>query len=116
LTTSGATEVSPGVKMMIDKIKKVMKGRGSFGFVGLQRRFRIMDDDGSKSLSEAEFKKAMKELELGLSGIGNNIIVSNSTLIITLTISIRFGSSTIVSIFRFRSQRIDRLRGVHPRS
>jgi Ca2+-binding EF-hand superfamily protein len=29
--------------------------------VGLQRKFKIMDDDGSKSLNMAEFKKAMKE-------------------------------------------------------
>lgn len=44
-----------------------MKSRGSGGFVGLQRRFRIMDDDGSKSLSLAEFKKALKEFKMDLS-------------------------------------------------
>ena len=57
----------PGIKMLISKIKNEMKSRGSGGFIGLQRRFRIMDDDGSKSLSMAEFKKAMKELKLDMS-------------------------------------------------
>lgn len=58
---------NPGIKMLIDKIKKEMKSRGSFGFIGLQRRFKIMDDDGSKSLNQAEFRKAMKEMTLDLS-------------------------------------------------
>lgn len=61
------TEPSAGLKLIIEKIKKEMAARGSGGFVGLQRRFRIMDDDGSKSLNLAEFKKAMKELKLDLS-------------------------------------------------
>ena len=59
-------EPSPGLKLIIAKIKSEMKLRGSGGFIGLQRRFRIMDDDGSKSLNMAEFKKAMKELKLDL--------------------------------------------------
>jgi hypothetical protein len=32
----------------------------------MARRFKIMDDDGSRSLSLAEFKKAMKEMKLSL--------------------------------------------------
>ena len=35
---------------------------GAHGFIGLQRKFRIMDDDGTKQLSMAEFKKGIKEL------------------------------------------------------
>ena len=60
-------EPTPGLKMIIKKIKDEMKSRGSGGFVGLQRRFRIMDDDGSKSLSLVEFKKALKEFKMDLS-------------------------------------------------
>ena len=36
----------------------------SSGIIGLGRKFRIMDDDGSKSLNKAEFNKAMKECKL----------------------------------------------------
>jgi Ca2+-binding EF-hand superfamily protein len=60
-------EPSPGLKLVIGKIKAEMKARGSGGFAGLQRRFRIMDDDNSKSLSMAEFKKALKEFKMDLS-------------------------------------------------
>jgi Ca2+-binding EF-hand superfamily protein len=59
-------EPPPGIKMIISRIKEEMKSRGSGGFVGLQRRFRIMDDDGSKSLSLAEFKKALSEFKMNL--------------------------------------------------
>jgi len=62
-----AAVANPGIKMLVDKIKKEMKSRESFGFIGLQRRFKIMDDDGSKSLNQAEFRKAMKEMTLDLS-------------------------------------------------
>lgn len=62
-----AAVANPGIKMLIDKIKKELKSRGSFGFIGLQRRFKIMDDDGSKSLNQSEFRKAMKEMLLDLS-------------------------------------------------
>ena len=43
-----------------------MRSCGS-GIIGLGRKFRIMDDDGSKSLNRAEFNKAMKECNLSLS-------------------------------------------------
>lgn len=71
-THSGAGKVilakaGPGVKLLIEKLKKLMKARGSFGFVGMQRVFRIMDDDGSKSLNQGEFRKAMKEIAADLS-------------------------------------------------
>ena len=36
-------------------------------YIGLQRRFKIIDDDGSKSLNMAEFKKALKEFKMDLS-------------------------------------------------
>ncbi|RYH20393.1 hypothetical protein EON65_23590, partial [archaeon] len=60
-------EPSAGIKMIIEKIKVEMRNRGSGGYVGLQRRFRIMDDDGNKSLDLKEFKKAMKDLKIDIS-------------------------------------------------
>ena len=51
---------------LITKLKTELKSRGAHGIHGLGRKFRIMDDDGSKSLSMAEFKKAMKECTLEL--------------------------------------------------
>eukprot|EP01034_Spumella_vulgaris_P024624 gene24624-30992_t len=64
-----SAEPSPGIKLIIAKIKAEMKSRGSGGFIGLQRRFKIMDDDGSKSLSLSEFKKALKEFKMDLSEV-----------------------------------------------
>ena len=55
-----------GVRVLIDKFKAELSNRGAHGFIGLQRKFRIMDDDGSKSLSMAEFKKGMKEMNINM--------------------------------------------------
>ena len=54
--------MDPAVTYLIGKVKKELKERGASGFHGLQRKFKIMDDDGSGSLNQAEFKKAMKEM------------------------------------------------------
>ena len=58
-----------GLTHLIDSMKKEIKARGSDGFLNLQRRFRIMDDDGSKSLSLLEFKKALLEFKLNLTEV-----------------------------------------------
>jgi Ca2+-binding EF-hand superfamily protein len=39
--------------------------RGARGFIGLQRQFKIMDDNNSKSLDKYEFTKAMTDYMLG---------------------------------------------------
>lgn len=46
-----------GVKYIIMKLKEEMKSFGLLGFIGLQRRFRSIDKDNTKSLSLADFKK-----------------------------------------------------------
>jgi len=51
------------MKLFRDKIK----ARGVRGMVGLQRIFKIMDDDGSKTLSQPEFMKAIKDFRVGIS-------------------------------------------------
>lgn len=48
-------------------LKNQLAMRGARGFVGLQRKFRIIDDDNSKTLSLSEFKKAMRECGMDLS-------------------------------------------------
>jgi hypothetical protein len=49
------------------KLKAQFAARGATGINGLARVFKIMDDDGSNTLSFGEFKKAMKEFKLALS-------------------------------------------------
>ena len=66
ISRKSAPEPTYGIQILVEKVKATMKIRGTIGFVGLQRKFRSMDDDGSKSLNVAEFKKAMKELNIGL--------------------------------------------------
>jgi Ca2+-binding EF-hand superfamily protein len=55
-----------GLSMIITKLKAQLKARGANGIIGLGRKFKIMDDDGSKTLNMAEFKKAMNECALDL--------------------------------------------------
>lgn len=54
---------------LLKKLKVQLNSRGAKGILGLARLFRIMDDDGSNSLSFAEFRKAMKEIKLTLSEV-----------------------------------------------
>ena len=57
---------SAGLQMIVNKVKSQLKKHGASGFVGLQRKFRIMDDNGDKTLDLGEFGKGMKELKMGL--------------------------------------------------
>lgn len=56
--------MDPGVKYLVDKLKKEIAKAGGSGYHALQRRFRIMDDDGSKTISYPEFKKGLNELKM----------------------------------------------------
>lgn len=44
---------------------KIM-ARGARGIVGIQRVFKIMDDDGTKTLSPFEFSKACNDFKMGI--------------------------------------------------
>jgi Ca2+-binding EF-hand superfamily protein len=55
-----------GVEHSLAQLREQLIARGARGIVGLQRKFRIMDDDGSKSLNLVEFKKGIKECALKL--------------------------------------------------
>nr|XP_017104216.2 calcyphosin-like protein isoform X2 [Drosophila bipectinata] len=51
----------------IYKLRLQCFSRGATGILGLSRSFRVMDDDGSKTLSSEEFKKGVKDMGLELS-------------------------------------------------
>ncbi|CAG9313621.1 unnamed protein product [Blepharisma stoltei] len=51
----------------IIKLRNKLAERGGRGIIGLQRQFKIMDDDNSKNLDFQEFTKAMKDFAVDLS-------------------------------------------------
>jgi hypothetical protein len=53
--------LSNSVNNVLDSLRRQLAARGARGIIGLSRRFRSMDDDGSQSLSFAEFRKAVRE-------------------------------------------------------
>ena len=59
--------INPGIKLLISKLKSSLKSYGGSGFTAVQRKFRIVDDDNSKTISLSEFKKTMKEMNINLS-------------------------------------------------
>ena len=46
---------------VVQDLREQLKSRGAKGIIGLARKFRIMDDDGNKSLGLSEFKKGLRE-------------------------------------------------------
>lgn len=52
---------------LLIKLRKSLFKRGAKGLLGLSRTFKIMDDDDSKTLSLAEFTKAMKYCSVDMS-------------------------------------------------
>ena len=50
----------------LERLKKELKAKGANGMLGLMRQFKLADDDGSKSLSQLEFAKAIKSYGLDL--------------------------------------------------
>lgn len=52
---------------MAEALRAKLVSRGARGFIGLQRQFKIMDDNNSKSLDKYEFTKAMTDYMLGFS-------------------------------------------------
>jgi len=44
-----------------------LASRGARGIIGLQKQFKIMDDDRSMDLDQYEFKKAIKDFRVGVS-------------------------------------------------
>ena len=50
---------------LLARLKEKLKQRGAKGVLGLQRIFKIIDDDGSKAISFSEFKKALRDFDVG---------------------------------------------------
>ena len=49
------------VGKLLTQLRASLKKHGAKGIIGLGRKFRIIDDDGSGHLSKSEFQKAVKE-------------------------------------------------------
>lgn len=47
--------------LLIERFRNKLKSRGGRGLVGLQRQFKIMDDNGSGALDQYEFTKAISD-------------------------------------------------------
>jgi Ca2+-binding EF-hand superfamily protein len=52
---------------MINLFRERIRMRGARGMIGLQRIFKIMDDDNSRTLSIGEFTKACRDFRVGIS-------------------------------------------------
>ncbi len=52
---------------MMALFRDKIKARGARGILGLQRIFKIMDDDNSRTLSLVEFTKACRDFKVGIS-------------------------------------------------
>jgi Ca2+-binding EF-hand superfamily protein len=63
----GGKEPDFGLQSIIQKLKTEIRSRGGTGFIALQRKFRIIDDDGDGNLNVSEFKKSMREMNINLS-------------------------------------------------
>ena len=53
------------MEQLAEQLKTKLASRGARGVIGLQRQFKIMDDDGSRSLNKYEFSKAINDYMLG---------------------------------------------------
>lgn len=51
---------------MIEYIRTKLAARGARGISGIGKRFKIADDNNSKSLDKEEFKKAMHDFRMEL--------------------------------------------------
>lgn len=49
---------------LVDRVRKTIKARGARGILNLGKSFKIMDDNGSGSLDNEEFSKAMKSYRI----------------------------------------------------
>ncbi|XP_017856597.1 PREDICTED: calcyphosin-like protein isoform X1 [Drosophila arizonae] len=63
LKNQAKRELANGLeKASLDKLRLQCFSRGATGILGLARAFRVMDDDGSKTLSLEEFKKGVNDM------------------------------------------------------
>jgi calcyphosin len=51
---------------VMNKLRQRLASRGARGFIGVQKQFKIMDDDNSGNIDISEFRKAMKDFRIDL--------------------------------------------------
>ena len=57
-------DMSYSDKQLLEVFAEKLASRGARGIIGLQRQFKIFDDDGSHDLDESEFKKAIRDFRI----------------------------------------------------
>jgi calcyphosin len=50
--------------MLVEEFRRLVLRRGAKGIIGLQRVFKICDDDGSGALNRSEFLKALRQYKM----------------------------------------------------
>jgi len=60
----GGSRKEQDVQVLLKAFQDKILSRGARGLIGLQRLFKIIDDDDSKDLSRGEFSKACKDFRL----------------------------------------------------
>lgn len=55
-----------GVGPAVERLRQKLAARGARGFIGMQRQFKIMDDNNSGTIDMNEFRKAVKDFRLEL--------------------------------------------------
>lgn len=53
-------------QQLMELFRSKLAARGARGLMGLQRQFKIADDDNSKDLDLYEFKKAVRDFRIGV--------------------------------------------------
>ena len=61
-----AAAVPRGAEDIFDRFRSKLAARGARGIIGIQRQFKIMDDDNSRTLSLSEFKKGCHDFRVDL--------------------------------------------------
>lgn len=55
--------------ILVQRFRKGLADRGGRGIIGLQRQFKIFDDNGSGTLSRDEFTKAIKDFAIEIEDV-----------------------------------------------
>ena len=61
-----SSAVPRGSEDLFEKFRSKLAARGARGIIGIQRQFKIMDDDNSHTLSLSEFKKGCNDFRVDL--------------------------------------------------
>ena len=64
----GHAQLNAGEQVVLDRVKVDIAERGASSLIGLQRAFRSADTDSDQLLSLSEFKQALSDMSISLSG------------------------------------------------